>query len=397
VVATVELVGAVRTQLEPLRLAIQALIKASNFEGGDAADNFLGVRASNYLQLLKATVIKSQFEAYKNSVKTWVKSVDQLLNKLGINETAGKYNYRTQDLANNLGRLFKTNHALLALQEFFAPIQKGIVAAGFSIELTTLDDLFTEQINSGKLYQSLIGNYNKAVQAGTFEQDFDTLETVLPTVEQIKGSILKTKIDLVLNRAVKYLELGWDVVWENENIIEEMLRSLVQQLDIPAMIRALGNAFESAPMQPLSAYLEWFPINIDDFMGIQDISINFPMINIGQLVIDAIQATVGEQLQTLLDNVAAIAERTINNLLEALRENLNNGQTNGMPISNIRLHLPITLSLGETAEGKLFAYGRVSPEASAGSVFSLEDSTRYNKRQHSNSPPRRANLPHPPL
>lgn len=373
-----EVIQLVKNELELLKPQIKKAIKEDKLNSvGTTIDDFVGIPPTEYIQTLQAGILPNQFDTYKKTIKDWVIAVDKLLNQLGIDKEKGKYNYKAKDMIGNLSRLFKTNHPLIGLQDFFNPIQKGLMAEGFSTELTTVDDLFSESINSGSIYQSLIGKYTQSMQAGTFQASLDTLETVLPSIDQIEAAILDTKIDIILNREVQYLNLGWTITWAPNNVLIEMIDSLVTQLDIPQLIRSLGQAFSEQPMRPLDDYINWLELNLGNYPVIGDVIIQYPMVDFRMVIIDAIRAVLGDQIQNLLNRVAEVAQEAINNLTTQLRENMAVSTNEGNRTSTINVSIPVHLSLGQKANGKPFPYAQISPQASSGSIFNFDDDTKY--------------------
>lgn len=237
VLNVIDLSSMVRKELEALRIKIKASISSGEFKSSDNDDFFLGIRPESYVSFIRKTVEENRFDEYTKIIKDWVVSLDKLMNKLGIDEERGKYNYKSRVISLNLSKLFKIEHDLIDFSSFIQPIIKGIKAKDFSLELSEVDALFSNSIADGNIYTKLIGLYNAAIEKGSFDSSLNTLETTLPTMSQIGHAILSAKIDLILNREVQFLTLQWNLIWRNrDNILQNLLAFLESQTSVGTTI-----------------------------------------------------------------------------------------------------------------------------------------------------------------
>lgn len=373
-----DLIPIIKTELDALRLTIKASIEADSFEGSDDVDSFLGIQAEDYFDFIRTALEENRFDEYKKIIKDWVVSLDKLMNKLGIDEERGKYNYKSRVISLNLSKLFKIEHDLIDFSSFIQPIIKGIKAKDFSLELSEVDALFSNSIADGNIYTKLIGLYNAAIEKGSFDSSLDTLETTLPTMSQIGHAILSAKIDLILNREVQFLTLDWELDWRNrDNVMGLLVDFAVDLIQIPELIRRFGDFLSEEPeANDLSDYVEWFEINLGTLPVLGEISFSIPVVNFARMLVDTIRATIGENLENLLDSLAEIVEDAISNARNLLRNSLT-GIGGIIDNSTITLSLPVKLGLGLGNDGKPFAFGFIDPTASTDSVYSFVNSSPY--------------------
>jgi hypothetical protein len=378
IVKVIDLISIIKTELEALRLKIKASIDSGDFKGNDDVDHFLGIKAEGYFDYIRTALEKNRFDEYKKIVKDWVISLDQLMNKLGLDEERGKYNYKSKLIALNLSKLFKIEHDLIDFSSFINEIISGVKATGFSLELSEVDTLFSNSISKGNIYTKLIGLYNAAVEKGTFDSSFDTLETTLPTMKQIGHAIVSTKIDLILNREVQFLTLGWRLDWRNrDNVMALLVDFAVDLIQIPELIRRFGDFLSQEPeATDISDYIEWFEINLGTLPVLGKISFSIPILNLAQMLVDTIRTTIGENIESLLDSLADIVDNAINNARNMLRESLSR-IGGGIDASTISLSLPIKLGLGLGSNGKPFAFGFIDSAASPDNIYSFADRSPY--------------------
>jgi len=184
VLKAVDLISIIKTELDALRIKIKASIESGIFEENDDPDFFLGIRPESYIAFIRKSLEENRFDEYKKIIKDWVIALDKLMNKLGLDQTRGQYNYKSKIIALNLSKLFNIEHDLIDFSSFIKPIIKGIKATGFSLELSEVDALFSAAVAEGGIYTKLIGLYNTAVEKGSFDSSLDTLETTLPSISQ---------------------------------------------------------------------------------------------------------------------------------------------------------------------------------------------------------------------
>jgi hypothetical protein len=220
--------------------------------------------------------------------------------------------------------------------------------------------------------------YNAAIEKGTFDTSFDTLETTLPTMIQIGQAILRAKIDLILNREVQFLTLEWELRWRNrDNVMALLVDFAVDLIQIPELIRRFGDFLSQEPVTTnLSDYIEWFEINLGTLPLLGEISFSIPVVNLARMFIDTIRATIGENIENLLDSLADIIDDALNNARIMLRDSLR-GIGGNIDNSTINLSLPVKLGLGLDSNGKPFAFGFIDSLASADSIYTFVDRSPY--------------------
>lgn len=374
-----DLAKKIKQELDLLRPQIKTLIDTDTFKGAEGLNNFLGIQPENYFDLIRTTLEENHFDEYKAVIKDWVKAVDQLMNKLGVDRENGKYNYQSKVVMLNLSKLFNIEHNLLDFNSFIAPILESIKATGYSLELTEIDRLFSEAIAKGAIYNTLIDLYNTSIEAGTFSDSFDTLETTLPSMDQISYAILDAKIDLILNRETQFLKLSWTLEWRPRNsMIDQLVEFALNQIQIPELIRNFGDFLsnEDAIANDLSEYIEWFEINLGTLPLLGEISFSIPVVNFARMLIDAIRATIGDNIEAFLDSIADITERAIANA-RALLQDFFADMGGDLNPSTITLEIPIKLGLGLSNTGKPFAFGFIDPAINASSIYSIVDTSPY--------------------
>lgn len=373
-----DLVSSIKVELDALRLKVKTNIESGNFEGTDDLEHFLGLQAENYFDFIRTSLEKNRFDEYKKIIKDWIISLDKLMNKLGIDQERGKYNYKSKVIALNLSKLFNIEHDLIDFSSFIKKIIAGVKATGFSLELSEIDTLFSSAVSEGNIYTKLIDLYNVAIEKGTFDSSLDTLETTLPTMTQISHAILRAKIDLILNREVQFLTLEWELNWRNrDNVMALLVDFAVDLIQIPDLIRRFGDFLSREPATTnLSDYIEWFEINIGAIPGIGDISFSIPVLNMAQMLVDTIRATIGENIESLLDSLANIVDDAMDNARNMLRDSLR-GIGGNIDNSTISLSLPVKLGLGLGNNGKPFAFGFIDSTASSDSIYSIVDRSPY--------------------
>ena len=369
----------IKPELDNLKNSIQQFIENDSFVGIENIDNFLGIKPKIYFDFIRTALEENHFEEYKKIIKNWTKDVDLLMNELGVDEDNGQYNYKSKDIIQNLSKLFKINHSLIDFKVFIKSILDGIKAKGYSLELSDVDNFFSESIANGVIYSNLINLYNSSIEKGTFNDHFDTLATSLPSTDQIKAAILKAKIDIILNREVKYLNLEWTFDWRTrDNVMAELVDFALDQIQIPDLIRRFGDFLsnEEEIADNLTDYIEWFEISLGTIPYVGEISFSVPLVNFARMLIDTIRATIGENIEALLDSLADIIESAIDGARELLTESL--ADIGGeIPDSTINLSLPVKLGLGLDSNGKPFAYSFVDPDATPEGVYSIIDESPY--------------------
>ncbi len=376
-----DLIPNIKTELDALRLKVKASIEAGNFKGSDDVDYFLGIQAQDYFDFIRTALEENHFDEYKTIIKKWVISLDKLMNKLGIDQERGKYNYKSKLIALNLSKLFKIEHELIDFSDFTKEVITGIKASGFSLELSEIDTLFSDAIADGSIYTKLIGLYNTAIENGTFNTSLDTLETTLPTMSQIGHAILSAKINLILNREIKDLSFKYDFAWEDRTkIITKLIDTVLHEADIVRVYTNLitiiedltsksGDENDDTTPPPIESdsWTEWAKGILKSIKELPE--------KLGDVIVQA-----ARQLITgYLSNTA----QAITMIRDFLETQLNSGGILNLPdaLSNTlsEIYFPLSLSLDEDKNGNFLPYLTLKNGTTQTDVWSILKDENYYK------------------
>ncbi|WP_052595208.1 hypothetical protein [Aureispira sp. CCB-QB1] len=356
-VKAVDLISIIKNELNALRLKIRASIEDGSFEGNDEVNYFLGIKADEYFDCIKTALKKNRFDEYKTIIKKWVISLDKLMNKLGIDQERGKYNYKSKLIALNLSKLFKIEHELIDFSDFTKEVITGIKASGFSLELSEIDSLFSDAIADGSIYTKLIGLYHAAIENGTFNTSLDTLETTLPTMSQIGHAILSAKINLILNREIQDLTFNYNFAWADKTkIITKLIDTIIYEADIAALCERFIAIIENAnnnegedsddtpPPITSDSWLEWAK-------GILRSIRELP-----QKLADVLIQSIRDYYTGVLSSIAAIITQVRNFLERQLDDDGALNLPDSISNTTSKIYFPLSLCLDEDKNGDFLPY-----------------------------------------
>ena len=186
-----DVVTFVKNELEVLVAELKTTLEKSKLEKKGEGDTFVGINRTIYVNMLKLAVVKNRFDEYKKEMVAWKNTMGILFKNLSIKDATQQY--KTRDLSRNLLRFFKFEHDLIDFKAFQDAFRAALREQGDWVSFSYVQKLFSEILAQEVHKEKLLELYQNAMEKGSFEERFDTLEIALPRAFQIEAALRDSK------------------------------------------------------------------------------------------------------------------------------------------------------------------------------------------------------------
>lgn len=190
-VKVTDMVVWVRKELEALVAELKTTLEKSTLERKGEGDTFVGINRKIYMNMLKLAVVKNRFDEYRKEMVAWKNTMGILFKNLSIKDATQQY--KTRDFSRNVLRFFKFEHDLIDFKAFQNAFRGALRKEGDLVSFSYVQNLFLEILAKEFSEEKLLRLYQKAMEKGTFEERFDTLEIALPRDFQIEAALRDSK------------------------------------------------------------------------------------------------------------------------------------------------------------------------------------------------------------
>jgi hypothetical protein len=184
---------------------------------------------------------------------------------------------------------------------------------------------------------------------------------VLPTTNQVQSAINKSKIDIILNREIKYLEFEVTLEWADRvQIIEKLINRVLTLVDIPGLIKKEADEIRRISSEPIRL-ADFLALRIPPFGGTRGIQ---------KIIIGVLGPFLAEGLEHVSREIKKIEDEIRSRIASILLPQK-------LTASLIKVVVPIILNLDLDKSGQPYAFASIHEGASENNMIHIDNNTVY--------------------